>query len=68
VTRQACHLLADLRTELIIVDEIHNLNHHTRGGAEASDHLKYLSENVAATFVYAGIDTAKPRSVDPRRC
>ncbi len=59
VTRQACHLLADLRTELIIVDEIHNLNHHTRAGAEASDHLKYLSENVAATFVYAGIDTAK---------
>jgi hypothetical protein len=59
VTRQACHLLADLRTELIIVDEIHNLDHHTRAGAEASDHLKYLSENVAATFIYAGIDTAK---------
>jgi len=59
VTRQACHLLADLRTQLIIVDEIHNLNHHTRAGAEASDHLKYLAENVASTFVYAGIDTAK---------
>jgi hypothetical protein len=59
LTRQACHLLADLRTELIIVDEIHNLDHHTRAGADASDHLKYLAENVAATFVYAGIDTAK---------
>lgn len=59
LTRQACHLLADLRTELIIVDEIHNLDHHTRVGAEASDHLKYLAENVASTFVYAGIDTAK---------
>ncbi len=59
LTRQACHLLADLRTELILVDEIHNLNHHTRAGAEASDHLKYLAENVASTFVYAGIDTAK---------
>ena len=41
------------------VDEIHNLDHHTRAGADASDHLKYLAENVAATFVYAGIDTAK---------
>lgn len=50
LTRQACHLLADLRTELILVDEIHNLNHHTRAGAEASDHLKYLAENVASTF------------------
>jgi hypothetical protein len=59
LTRQACHLLADLGTQLILVDEIHNLNHHTRAGAEASDHLKYLAENVAATFVYAGIDTAR---------
>lgn len=56
LTRQACSLLADLGTELILVDEIHNLNHHTKVGADASDHLKYLAENVAATFVYAGID------------
>ena len=59
LTRQACHLLADLGTRLILVDEIHNLNHHTRVGADASDHLKYLAENVAATFVYAGIDAAR---------
>jgi len=59
LTRQACHLMADLGTQLILVDEIHNLNHHTRAGADASDHLKYLAENVAATFVYAGIDTAR---------
>ena len=30
-----------------------------RAGADASDHLKYLAENVASTFVYAGIDTAR---------
>ena len=59
LTRQACHLLADLRNQLLIVDEIHNLDHHTKAGADASDHLKYLAENVASTFVYAGIDTAR---------
>lgn len=59
LTRQACHLLSDLGTELILVDEIHNLNHHTKAGADASDHLKYLAENVAATFVYARIDAAR---------
>jgi len=59
LTRQACHLLADLGTRLILVDEIHNLNHHTRAGADASDHLKYLAENVAATFVHAGVDAAR---------
>lgn len=56
LTWQACSLLADLGTELILIDEIHNLDHHTKAGADASDHLKYLAENVAATFVYAGID------------
>jgi hypothetical protein len=38
------------------VDEIHNLNLATRGGAESSDQLKYLAERIPATFVYAGID------------
>lgn len=44
LTRQACHLLSDLGSQLILVDEIHNLNHHTKAGADASDHLKYLAE------------------------
>jgi hypothetical protein len=37
------------------VDELHNLNTATRAGAEASDTLKYFSERIPATFVYAGI-------------
>jgi hypothetical protein len=37
------------------VDEIHNLNIATRVGAEASDTLKYFSERIPATFVFAGI-------------
>jgi hypothetical protein len=56
VTNAVCGVLCDLRTDLVIVDEIHNLNLGTRTGAEASDQLKYLSERIAATFVYAGID------------
>ena len=32
---------------------------HTRTGAEASDMLKYFSERIPATFVYAGIDVAR---------
>jgi hypothetical protein len=31
----------------------------TRTGAEASDMLKYFSERIPATFVYAGIDVEK---------
>jgi AAA domain len=58
VTSAVCHVLGTLHTELVLVDELHNLNLHTRAGAEASDQLKYLAERIAATFVYAGIDLA----------
>ena len=43
----------------MIVDEIHNLNLDTRAGEELSDHLKYFTEHLPATFVYAGIDVER---------
>lgn len=49
----------DARTLLVAVDEIHNIALHTRNGAEASDMLKYFSERIPATFVYAGIDVER---------
>ncbi|MDT0495124.1 ATP-binding protein [Streptomyces griseus] len=44
------------RTGLILVDELHNISLTTRHGAEVADTLKYFSERIAATFIYAGID------------
>jgi hypothetical protein len=58
VTNAVCGVLCDLSCDLVIVDEIHNLNLATRAGAEVSDQLKYLSERIPATFIYAGIDVA----------
>ncbi|MGW3589166.1 TniB family NTP-binding protein [Streptomyces fungicidicus] len=46
----------DTRTGLVLVDEIHNISQVTRTGAEVSDTLKYFSERIPATFVYAGIN------------
>ncbi|GGR38970.1 TniB family NTP-binding protein [Streptomyces netropsis] len=46
----------DARTGLVIVDELHNISLTTRHGAEVADTLKYFSERIPATFVYAGID------------
>ncbi|MEE1799239.1 TniB family NTP-binding protein [Streptomyces sp. JV176] len=46
----------DTRVGLVLVDEIHNISQVTRSGAEVSDTLKYFSERIPATFVYAGID------------
>lgn len=41
------------------VDEIHNLNLATAAGEDMSDHLKYFTEHLPATFVYAGIDVER---------
>jgi hypothetical protein len=56
ITNAVCDVLARMRTDLVLVDEIHNLNLATRPGADASDQLKYLAERIPATFVYAGIN------------
>jgi hypothetical protein len=56
IIEAVCGVCADTRASVICVDEIHNLNIATRAGAEASDTLKYFSERIPATFVYAGIN------------
>lgn len=53
VTDAVCGVLIDLGCDLVLVDELHNLNLATRAGAEVSDQLKYFSERLPATFVYA---------------
>src|SRR5262249_57196514 len=55
VIESVCGICLDTRVTMIIVDELHNLDMSTRTGAEASDTLKYFSERLPATFVYAGI-------------
>lgn len=46
----------DARTGMILVDELHNISLTTQHGAEVADTLKYFSERIPATFIYAGID------------
>lgn len=41
---------------MVIVDEIHNPNLATTACEDMSDHLKYFTEHLPATFVYAGIN------------
>ncbi|MGH8879696.1 MAG: TniB family NTP-binding protein, partial [Stackebrandtia sp.] len=59
VIEAVCGVLIDTRTSLVCVDEIHNLKLATRNGAEVSDTLKYFSERIPATFVYAGINVER---------
>ncbi|MFQ6329630.1 TniB family NTP-binding protein [Nocardia sp. CWNU-33] len=43
-------------TELIILDDAHSLDISAKEGKVANDHLKYLANHTAATFVYTGVD------------
>ncbi|MFI1702137.1 AAA family ATPase [Streptomyces bobili] len=56
VTNRVCDLVCTLGCRLVLIDELHNLDIHSRIGAEASDQIKYLSERIPATFVLAGVD------------
>jgi hypothetical protein len=59
IIEAACGVMTDARTTVVCVDEIHNLKLATRSGAEVSDTLKYFSERIPATFVYAGINVER---------
>jgi hypothetical protein len=54
-----CQVLIDARVDLVLADEIHNLNLATSAGEDMSDHLKYFTEHLPATFVYAGINVER---------
>ncbi|MEU0602230.1 TniB family NTP-binding protein [Streptomyces sp. NPDC006393] len=55
ITDAVVGTLRDLGTRLVLVDDIRLLDTRTRAGAGTSDQMKYLSERVGATFVYAGV-------------
>ena len=56
IIEAVCGVAVDTRVTMVLVDEIHNMQLATRSGADVSDTLKYFSERIPATFVYAGID------------
>jgi hypothetical protein len=59
VLESVCGVLIDARVGLVLVDELHNVSLTTRSGAEVADTLKYFSERIPATLVYAGINVER---------
>lgn len=59
ISDAVCQVMIDAKVDLVLVDEIHNLNLATSAGEDMSDHLKYFTEHLPATFVYAGINVER---------
>ncbi len=55
------------RTQLIVVDELHNLAGSGAGSGETSDLLKNLHNDLTATFVYAGIKLSQSTALEGAR-
>lgn len=60
------HALRQANTQVIVVDELHNLAGRAAGVGEAADVLKGLSNDLTATFLYAGIDITSTLMSGPR--
>lgn len=56
VAAKVCAILRRGRCELVLIDEIHRLDSRSSGSDDMSDHIKQITEQTAATFVYGGID------------
>ncbi|WP_414119771.1 TniB family NTP-binding protein [Corynebacterium nuruki] len=49
-------VLHELKTSMVIVDEVHNLRTNRAAGADAASTLKALTERLDAAIIYCGID------------
>lgn len=56
LTEQVIGVLRDLRTSMVVIDEVHNLRTRSTSGAEAASALKGFSERLDAAFLYVGVD------------
>ena len=58
VTDAVLKALRECGTQLVLIDDIHFLDCSQKDGKLANDHLKYLANYCAATFIYAGVEVA----------
>ncbi|HIW91252.1 MAG TPA: TniB family NTP-binding protein [Candidatus Corynebacterium avicola] len=56
ITDHVVAVLRDLKTSMIIVDEVHNLRTNSSAGAEAASTLKAFTERLDAAVIFCGID------------
>ncbi|WP_291473772.1 TniB family NTP-binding protein [Corynebacterium sp.] len=56
ITDHVVAVLRDLKTSMIIVDEVHNLKTNKSAGADAASTLKSFTERLDAAVIFCGID------------
>ena len=60
----AVDCVTSCETRLVVLDDLHFVDFKHRNGIEVSNHLKGLANEMAATFVYVGVQLAEKRFFD----
>ena len=60
----AVDCVTSCETRLVVLDDLHFVDFKHRNGIEVSNHLKGLANEMAATFVYVGVQLAAKRFFD----
>lgn len=60
----AVDCVATAETRLIILDDLHFINFNHRNGMDLSNHLKWLANEMPATFVYVGVGLSQKHFFD----
>ncbi|MHA7177851.1 TniB family NTP-binding protein [Arthrobacter sp. Sr24] len=59
LTSLAVEMVVRCETAVIIVDDLHFVDFNHRSGAEISNHLKWLANELPVTFIYTGVGLAE---------
>ncbi|MFC9836445.1 AAA family ATPase [Rhodococcus sp. NPDC127530] len=60
----AVDCVTSCETRLVVLDDLHFVDFKHRNGIEVSNHLKGLANEMAATFVYVGVQLTEKRFFD----
>lgn len=60
----AVDCVATAETRLIILDDLHFIDFKHRNGMEISNHLKWLANEMPATFIYVGVGLSRKQFFD----
>jgi hypothetical protein len=60
----AVDCVTSCQTRLIVIDDLHFINFRHRNGIDVSNHLKGLANEMAATFIYVGVQLREKRFFD----
>ena len=68
LAQRAAECVANCKTRLVIVDDVHFLDVNRRDGREVANHFKWLANTFPVTFLFVGRRTARPRTAWTRDC